>query len=232
MPPAHAAALRALVTQRFPDALAAPYWSRGIVATGLAALDRILPNGGFQRGRLAAWEPGTGTVALLRSAALHATADGERTAWITTGGRLAPAGAGWHAGPLLLSSPGPLAGFRAAETLARSGGFAFVVVDGAEPDPAAAVRLSRAAHEGGAALVLVARRSPVASLRLESRALPQACGWQDRLGEPGAVRSVRVRVTARGSGWLAAAELVLPVWHDDRRLSHEPRHPDRRGERR
>jgi hypothetical protein len=222
-----AAALQSLISQRFPDAVPAQGWSRGIVSTGLDALDRIIPNGGFQRGRLAAWLPGAGAAALLRSAALHAVADGERAVWIDASGTIT--GDRWRRGPLLVRPRAPLAGLRACEELARSGGFAFIVVDGAEADASAAVRCARAAHEGGAAVVLLARQVPVASLRLESRALPQAYGWRkSRLGEPGAVHSVRVRTTARASGWHASAELVIPVWHDEPRLAVAHELADRR----
>jgi hypothetical protein len=201
-PAARATALHALIAQRFPDAVPAPQWSRGIVPSGLEALDRVLPSGGFQRGRLAAWLDATGTAT----------------------------GARWRQGLLLLRPHSALAGLRACEELARSGGFALVVVDGADADSATAVRCARAAHEGSAAVVLLTRQAPVASLRLETRALPQAYGWRkSRLGEPGAVHSVRIRVTVRASGWHAATELVIPVWHDVRRLAPEHTLPDRRG---
>lgn len=199
-----------------------------MVQTGIEGLDRILPSAGFQRGRLAAWLPGPGAAALLRSTALHAVAEGERVVWIDATGALT--GARWRQGPLVIRPRTPLAGLRACEELARSGGFALVVVDGAEAETAVAVRCARAAHEGSAAIVLLSCQAPVASLRLETHALPQAYGWRkSRLGEPGAVQSVRIRVTVRASGWHASTELVIPVWHDDRRLAPEFHHPDRRG---
>jgi hypothetical protein len=199
-----------------------------VVQTGIEGLDRILPSAGFQRGRLAAWLPGPGAAALLRSAALHAVAEGERVVWIDATGALT--GARWRQGPLVIRPRTPLAGLRACEELARSGGFALVVVDGAEAETAVAVRCARAAHEGSAAVVLLSHQAPVASLRLETHALPQAYGWRkSRLGEPGAVQSVRIRVIARASGWHASTELVIPVWHDDRRLAPEFHYPDRRG---
>ena len=80
--PTRSAAVQALIAQRFPDAIPVERWSRGTVPTGVEALDRILPNGGFQRGRLAVWTPGAGAAALLRAAALRAVADGERAVWI------------------------------------------------------------------------------------------------------------------------------------------------------
>ena len=99
--------------------------------TGSEALDRILPNGGFQRGRLAVWTPGAGAAALLRAAAARAVADGERVAWIDATRTVT--GACWREGPLLVWPESSTSALRAAEELGRSGGFAFVVLDGAEP---------------------------------------------------------------------------------------------------
>ena len=199
--------------------------------SGLDALDRILPNGGFQRGRLAVWTPGVGAAALLRAAAIRTVADGERVVWIDA--TYTVAGACWREGPLLVRPESPAAGLRAAEELGRSGGFAFVVVDGVEPQSPELVRCARAAHDGGSALVLITRAASLASLRLSSQPLPPVpVRSRPSLPVPSMVRSVRVKVTARASGWHASTELALPVWHDDLRLSLELRHPDRRGVRR
>jgi hypothetical protein len=201
------------------------------VPSGLDALDRILPNGGFQRGRLAVWTPGVGAAALLRAAAIRTVADGERVVWIDATHTVA--GACWREGPLLVRPESPAAGLRAAEELGRSGGFAFVVVDGVEPQSPELVRCARAAHDGGSALVLITRAASLASLRLSSQPLPPVLARsRPSLPVPSMVRSVRVKVTARASGWHASTELALPVWHDDLRLSLELRHPDRRGVRR
>jgi hypothetical protein len=193
------------------------------------ALDRILPNGGFQRGRLAVWTPGAGAAALLRTAALRAVADGERAVWIDATRTVT--GACWREGPLLVRPASAMSALRAAEELGRSGGFALVVLDGVDPASPELVRCSRAAHEGGAALVLVTRATSLASLRLASRPLPPSPSLSRPL-PPATIRSIRVKVTARASGWHASVELALPVWHDDLRLSLELRHPDRRGVRR
>ena len=140
--------------------------------------------------------------------------------------------AAWRAGPLLVQPTDPLAALRAAEELARSGGFALVVADGVEPDASRMVRVSRAAHEGGAALVLLTSASAVATLRLRSRPLVTPRASTGRLGEPLAPRAVQVRIEARASGWQASTTIALAVWHDDHRLSLDLEHPDRRGERR
>ncbi len=227
--PARTAAVQALISQRFPDAVPAERWSRGTVPTGVEALDRILPNGGFQRGRLAVWTPGAGAAALLRTAALRAVADGERAVWIDATRTVA--GACWREGPLLIRPASATSALRAAEELGRSGGFAVVVLDGVEPASPELVRCARAAHDGGAALVLVTRATSLASLRLASRPLPSSPALSRPL-PPSVIRSLRVKVTARASGWHSSVELTLPVWHDDLRLSLELRHPDRRGVRR
>jgi hypothetical protein len=226
--PARAASVQALIAQRFPDAVPVECWSRGTVPTGVEALDRILPSGGFQRGRLAVWTPGAGAAALLRTAALHAVADGERAVWIDATRTVT--GACWREGPLLVRPASGSSALRAAEELGRSGGFALVVLDGAEPGSPELVRCARAAHDGGTALVLITPATSLASLRLSSRPFPPVPA--SRPCPPSVIRSLRVRVTARASGWHASTELTLPVWHDDLRLSLELRHPDRRGIRR
>jgi hypothetical protein len=227
--PTRSAAVQALIAQRFPDAIPVERWSRGTVPTGVEALDRILPNGGFQRGRLAVWMPGAGATALLRTAALRAVADGERAVWIDA--TCTVTGACWREGPLLVRPSSEHSALRAAEELGRSGGFAFVVLDGVEPQSPELVRCARAAYDGGAALVLITHATSLASLRLSSKPFPPVpvCS---RPFPPSVIRSLRVRVTARASGWHASTELALPVTHDDLRLSLELRHPDRRGVRR
>ena len=230
MPAARVASIQAVLAQRFPDAVSNRGWTRGTVPTGIAALDSVLPDGGFQRGRIAVWSPGPGAAAVLRSTCLRTVAGGERAVWIDATHTVA--GACWCEGPLLVQPEGPIAGLRAAEELARSGGFGLVVLDGVDPDTTAMVRVSRAAHEGGSALVLLTRSTSLASLRLASRPLPGEYVWRHSpLGEPAAVTAVRLVVEARASGWFASTELTLPVWRDALRLSLETSSPDRRGRR-
>jgi hypothetical protein len=93
------------------------------------------------------------------------------------------------------------------------------------------VRLCRAAHEGGSALVLLTHTTSLASLRLASRSLPAEYVWRrSPLGEPDVVTAVKLRVEARASGWFVATELAIPVWYDDLRLAPEHCYADRRGE--
>src|SRR5437870_7700456 len=78
------AALRALIQQRFPDATPLTGGSQTTeqVATGIGALDQILPNGGLPRGRLSVWAPHGGVTAILRGACQAVVTNGERSAWI------------------------------------------------------------------------------------------------------------------------------------------------------
>jgi hypothetical protein len=228
MPAARVASIQAVLAQRFPDAIPRSGWARGTISTGIAALDGILPDGGFQRGRIAVWLPAPGAAALLRSTCLRTVAGGERAVWIDATHTVT--GAGWCEGPLLIRPDGPVAALRAAEELTRSGGFGLIVLDGVDPETTALVRVSRAAHEGGSALVLLTRTTSLASLRLASRSLPGAYVWRrSPLGEPAAVTAVKLVIEARASGWFASTELTIPVWHDDLRLSLETCYPDRRG---
>lgn len=197
----------------------------------MAALDRILPSGGLQRGRLSAWLPAAGAAALVRAACQHTVEQGERAVWIDAIGLVT--GTAWRTGPVLVRPAGPLAALRATEMLTRSGGFALVVLDGLEPEGAEMVRLSRAAHEGGTALLLLTRVTAMATLRMSSRALVKRYDWR-RSRSAGAddVRQVQIEVEARAAGWRARAELALPVRHDDLRLALDSARPDRRGARR
>lgn len=220
----------ALLVERFPDALPAAQRSWVAVPTGLAELDRIFPSGGLQRGRLSAWAPGPGAAALLRAACHHTVELGERAAWIDAAGLAT--GTAWRTGPVLVRPAGPVAALRAAEILARAGGFALVVLDGLEPESSEMVRLSRAAHEGGVALVLLTSVTSLATLRVASRPRMAAYRWRRaRSGGGDDVASVSIEVEARASGWRARTALDIPVRHDDLRLSLDPGRTDRRGER-
>ncbi|HET8649263.1 MAG TPA: hypothetical protein VFL95_04425 [Gemmatimonadales bacterium] len=223
-----AAAARQLLASRFPDALPQAQQSWSAVPTGVAELDRLFPAGGFPRGRLATWTPGLGAAALLRVAAVQAVRSGERSVWVDADRSVI--GDGWPAGPLLLRPPDRAGALRATAELARSGGFALIVLDGATAEQTDLVRLSRAAHEGGTALVLLNRATALSALRVHSRPVLSDYAWRpSRVGDAADLETVRVRVEARASGWLAHTVLSLPLWHDDLRLSLDPALPDRRG---
>lgn len=272
-------ALRELLERRFPGAQpVVPGGTTEPVATGVPALDGMLPDGGLPRGRLTLWHPGGGATAMLRSACESAVARGERAAWVDGAGTVV--GAFWPRGPLLLRPSGMVETLECAELLLRSAGFALVVVvvPGVEgggggrrsggwgrgsgrglavarveragrrrpgraslpslpslpssplsPD-AALVRLQRVAREGGAALVVMAAKSPVAALRVESMIRPEDYRWRvGPFGEQAEVAGVRVRVRATSPGWSGRACFELPVTERDRRLALEPGMGDRRG---
>ncbi|MGH7617658.1 MAG: hypothetical protein ACREPM_10550, partial [Gemmatimonadaceae bacterium] len=78
------AALKALIHERFPNAIPLTEESSTTeqVATGITALDKVLPNGGLPRARLSVWAPFGGATAILRAACHSVVAMGERSAWI------------------------------------------------------------------------------------------------------------------------------------------------------
>jgi hypothetical protein len=222
------AALRKLLEQRFPDAVPVTHRTAGGVATGISALDRVLPGGGLPRGRLVAWAPGGGTTAVLRSACHTATTRGERAAWIDAAGVVT--GDAWRSRVALFRPPGERAALECVEELARSGGFALVVLAGAPAGETERVRLSRAAREGGGTLVLLEADGFMASLRLASRIRPEGYRWRlDPFGDPAEVEAVTVRVRVAALGWSREAEFSLPVVGHELRLSLEPSLGDRRG---
>ena len=224
------AALRALIEQRFPDAtpLTGGAQTTEQVATGIAALDKVLPNGGLPRGRLSVWAPQGGATAILRATCYSIVLGGERSAWID--GDNTVAGAFWNnAGGLYLVRPkSRLHAMRAAEELLRSGGFSLLVLAGTEPQGTEIVRLTRAAREGGAALVNIGTSASMASVRLTSKLLRYS--WRRTpFGDPAEAQDVTVRVHARSVSWNAHTDFPIPVTHHELRLSLESELADRRG---
>lgn len=220
--------LRAMLARQFPDALPLAHRTRAQVATGVGSLDGILPGGGFPRAKMSAWAPQGGVTAILRAACRTTTLAGERAAWVDGDGHVA--GAHWDEGPLLVRPKTRRHALRAAEELLRCGGFALLVVAGVEPQGSETVRLTRAAREGGSALVVVTPHASMSALRLESRLLPHSWRWRRTpFGDPAEARDVRVRVRARALGWNASTELAIPVTTHELRLSLDSELADRRG---
>jgi hypothetical protein len=222
------AALRALIQQRFPDAtpLTGGAQTTEHVATGMTELDKVLPNGGLPRGRLSVWAPQGGATAILRASCHSVVAKGERSAWID--GDNTVAGAFWGDGPYLVRPKSRLHALRAGEELLRSGGFSLLVIAGAEPQGTEMVRLTRAAREGGTALVALGTSASMASLRLTSRLLRYR--WRRTpFGDPAEAQDATVRVSARAVGWSAHTDFPIPVMHHELRLSLESALADRRG---
>src|SRR5919202_4498208 len=222
------ARLRQLLEQHFPDAAPLAHRAAEQVATGIAPLDAALPGGGLPRGRLSVWAPQGGATAILRAACLGTVAGGERAAWVD--GDHTVAGAFWVEGPLLVRPKTRRHTLRASEELLRCGGFALVVLAGIEPLGTETVRLTRAAREGGSALVALTTRVALSSLRLASRILPHSYRWRRTpFGDPAEAQEVVVRVRARAPGWNASAEFINQVTRHELRLSLEPELADRRG---
>jgi hypothetical protein len=220
--------LRALLEQRFPHAAPITQRSTHQLATGIVELDRVFPSGGLPRGRLSVWEPRGGATAILRAACHGALAAGERAAWIDTLSTVA--GAFWDAGPVLVRPTSRLNALRSAEELLRSGGFALVVLAGADPRGVETVRLTRATRDGGSALVALTTHAAMAALRITSRIHPDDYLWRPTpFGDPAELTGVRVHVHATAVGWKARADIVLPIEHHELRLSLEPGLADRRG---
>jgi hypothetical protein len=224
------AALRALIEQKFPDAAPPPLAGGAStterVATGIGALDQVLPSGGLPRGRLSVWAPQGGATAILRAACLAVVARGERSAWID--GDALVTGAFWADGPYLVRPKSRLHALRAGEELLRSGGFSLLVLTGCDPHGTETVRLTRAAREGGTALVAIGEHASMASLRLTSRLLHYR--WRRTpFGDPADAREVMVRVDTKAIGWSAHAAFPIPVTPHELRLSLESALADRRG---
>jgi hypothetical protein len=222
--------LRELLDLRFPDAVPIQRHGTEIVATGIGELDGIFPGGGFPRGRLSVWAPGGGATAILRSACSSAVAGGERAVWIDGAGTMA--GAFWDAGPVLLRPKSRLHALRAAEALLRSGGFAVVVLAGADPEGTENVRLSRAAHDGGGACIALTSSATTSALRASSAIRPQGYVWRrDPHGDAAVIDAAMLEVRVSSLGWNRRARVELPVRRDELRLALPIDLPDRRGTR-
>jgi hypothetical protein len=223
--------LRQALEERFPNAVPLPERTVPQIATGVEALDRILPGGGLPRGRLTVWVPGLGGAAVLRAACERAVERGERAVWIEGVGRQGSATGG--EGVLLARPRTERQGLECAEELLRSGGFAVVVRVAEGSRGAERVRLCRAAREGGAALVELSADPHLAAVRIRGRADPEGFRWRvNTLGEPLEVESVRLRVRVMAAGWSRESDVVLVVIDHEHCLSLEPGLGDRRGPRR
>ncbi len=222
------AAIRALIEHRFPDATPVTHRTAEPVATGIDALDSILPGRGLPRGRLTVWMPQGGATAVLRAACNTTVAQGERAVWIDGLGTIA--GPFWEEGPILVRPRNRKHGLRGAEELLRCGGFSLVVLAGIEPEGTETVRLSRAAREGGGALVTLTSHASMASLRMTSQILRETYRWRKTpFGDPAEAQEVMIRVRARSLGWNRSADFPVPVVPYDLRMSLDTGIVDRRG---
>ena len=220
--------LREHLARRFPDAVPLAGRREAGLATGVAAFDQMLPNGGLPRGGATVWgAPGSGATAILSAACHSLLATGMRSAWIDGARTLGP---GWQDGPLVIRPRTPLLGFRFAELLLGSGGFGLVVMSGIAADRTTLFRLARSVHEGGGAFAMVADGTLPAALRLRSRYLPERFDYaRSPFGDAAMVRQVTIAIDATSSGWNAATTLTLPLHSHDVRSALDPGLADRRG---
>ena len=222
------AQLRALLQEKFPNAIPAAERTVRPVATGIVALDRALPKGGFPLGKLSLCASHGGATSVLRAACLATVAAGDRAAWVD--GALTTAGITWADGPLLVRPRGDRQAVAATDLLLRSGGFRLVVLAGVALGDAETVRLVRAAHEGGGALVAIGAEATMAALRMTVRIAPESWRWRaDAFGEVADATEVELRAEVRALGWQRGATFTLPVETHELRLSLEPGLADRRG---
>ncbi len=191
------AALRELLEERFPGAQPVAPGAAAPLATGVAELDGMLPEGGLPRGRLTLWRPGGGATAVLLEACRATVARGERAAWVDASRTLT--GVVALDGPALLRPRSERGALECAEELLRSGGFALVVLGGA--------RDVAASGSSGASGASTGSGSSGAARRWRRR---RARGGRDRVeGRGAAADSVFVRLSrAAREGGAAFAVLA------------------------
>jgi hypothetical protein len=104
------------------------------------------------------------------------------------------------------------------------------VIAGIEPEGTETVRLSRAAREGGGALVTLTSQASMASLRITSQILRESYRWRKTpFGDPAEAQEAKIRVRVRSLGWNRSADFSVPVVAYDLRMSLDTGLVDRRG---
>jgi hypothetical protein len=104
------------------------------------------------------------------------------------------------------------------------------VIAGIEPEGTETVRLSRAASEGGGAMVILTSHASMASLRMTSQILRESYRWRKNpFGDPAEAQEAMIRVHAQSLGWNRSADISVPVVPYDLRMSIEAGLVDRRG---
>lgn len=144
---------------------APPSGTPGVLTTGFAPLDQLLPGGGIPLGRVLelTGEKASGKTTLALMALARATSEGKLAAFVDASGELYPPAAealGVDLSRLLIVRPkDPSLTVRITSLLARSGAFAAVVADLAEdralPRGPVGRRLLDAAETGRTAVLLV-----------------------------------------------------------------------------
>ena len=207
---------------------------RAPLPTGLAELDALLVGRGIPRGRLTeiTGASGSGRTSMLRTLVTAVATGGRWVAYIDATRTLAPrdwAHVGSERAPLWIVRPANAA--RApwcADLLLRSGAFALVVLDGAPPlSRVLAVRLTRLAHDVGAAFVVTGEHGGDATgssvrIRLAARDPARAASGGGKRSE----RSTTITLEKGGKRRTIEVSYGRAV---ARRLCSHSEVPDRRG---
>lgn len=198
---------------------------RAPLPTGIAELDAMLVGRGIPRGRLTeiTGASGSGRTSMLRTLVTAAASGGRWVAYIDATRTLAPrdwAHVGSERAPLWIIRPTTAA--RAtwcADLLLRSGAFALVVMDGAPNlSRVLAVRLTRLAHDVGAAFVVTGERGGDATGSSVRIRLARSNGRSERTSTITLEKGGKRRTIEVCYGRAVA-----------RRLCAHPEVPDRRG---
>jgi recombination protein RecA len=243
----------AALRQRLSAIVVPPRVGTGGVATGIAALDRVLSDGGLPSGRLTeiVGARGSGATTLVRQIVAGALAAGRWVAYVDGARMLAPrdwAALGGTRCLWIIRPPNVERSAWCADVLLRSGAFGLVIIDRGPPlTRPVAVRLSRLARDRDAALVVVSnesagaivgsavrlrvsagRRAPNTERKLVAR-LPGG-EWQQRITShelrTTPERTLRIVVEKGGTHYPVEVGCAIDVAH---RLCAHPEVPDRRG---
>ena len=207
---------------------------RAPLPTGIAELDALLVGRGIPRGRLTeiTGASGSGRTSMLRTLVTAVATGGRWVAYIDATRTLAPrdwAHVGSERAPLWMIRPtNPARAAWCADLLLRSGAFALVVLDGAPSlSRVLAVRLTRLAHDVGAAFVITGEHGGDATgssvrIRLAARDPARAASGSGKRSE----RSTTITLEKGGKRRTIEVSYGRAV---ARRLCSHSEVPDRRG---
>lgn len=229
------------------------------LATGMAALDAVLPGHGLPRGRLTeiTGAPGSGRTTIARQLVAATLRAGWWVAYVDAARTLAPrdwAALGAHDGLWVVRPDDPARGAWCADVLLRSGAFGLVVLDGAPAlSRPVAVRLVRLARASDAAFVLLAPDGQHAGVagalqlrvqRASAKRRPEPLDLTARLEGPASASARaparpeprRLFITIEKGGpaqrvevECASNEVRHGTQNTARRVREDPQVPDRRG---
>ncbi len=221
------------------------------LATGMAALDAVLPGHGLPRGRLTeiTGAPGSGRTTIARQLVAATLQAGWWVAYVDAARTLAPrdwAALGAHDGLWVVRPDDSSRGAWCADVLLRSGAFGLVVLDGAPAlSRPVAVRLVRLARARDAAFVLLAPDGQHAGVagalqlrvqRASAKRRTEPLDLTARLEGPARPRPRRLFITIEKGGpaqrvevECASDEVRHGTRNTARRVREDPQVPDRRG---